>query len=76
MTDLEMDKVLAALDAGRSVSFYGADGEWGYRGLGGGRYLRFSHVPYEPGQEDVVQADDVRRALGSFDYERVVSCLR
>lgn len=76
MTDDDMDRIIAALDAGRSVSFYGADGEWGYRSLGGGRYLRFAHVPYERGEEDVVQADEVRRALGPLDYERVASRLQ
>jgi CTP-dependent riboflavin kinase len=76
MTDDEMNRVIAALDTGRSVSFYGADGEWGYRGLGGGRYVYVSRVPYEPGVEEVVGADEVRKALGTYAYEHVAARLR
>lgn len=76
MTDDELSRVIEALDAVRSVSFYGADGEWGYRALDAGRYVYFSHVPYEPGVEEVVQGDDVRRALASYDYAHVTSRLR
>jgi hypothetical protein len=75
MSDADLDKIIAALRAGKRFSIYGADGEWGFDALPDGKFRSWAHDPGQDVPDEIVDEESVRRSLRNFEYERIASRL-
>lgn len=75
MTEPELDRVIAALVAGKRFDILGADGEWGIDHENG-RFRVWMHEPNVDVADRFVGEADIRAELAPLDYATVLARLR
>jgi hypothetical protein len=71
VTDAELDRIVAALKAGKRFRIYGADGEWGFDPLPDGTFRLWQHDPGQDIPDEIVDEARVRRDLKIFDHDQI-----